>query len=195
MIDGGYGTIFTHPKDTFGQLQFQTGPPEVPVPDPRFDPGWARSPESVRHPMTLLRASHITTLVSDLDRAKSLYESSFGACTLFEGIDSIARRGFMFIGTETIVELAEPSDTDSRVARVICSANGQLPHSFCFLRRRSRRRRRGPEGGRRRSSGCRAGLAATRSSGNARGGHRTDRRPSTRRSSLRQSPATPRVSA
>ena len=32
MIDGGYGTIFTHPKDTFGQLQFQTGPPEVPVP-------------------------------------------------------------------------------------------------------------------------------------------------------------------
>ncbi len=69
VIDGGYGTIFTHPKDTFGQLQFQTGPPEVPVPDPRFDTDWARAPESIRHPVTLIRASHITTLVADLDRA------------------------------------------------------------------------------------------------------------------------------
>ncbi len=132
VIDGGYGTIFTHPKDTFGQLQFQTGPPEVPVPDPRFDADWARSRESVRHPMTLLRASHITTLVSDLDRAQSLYESSFGARTLFEGTDSIARRAFMFIGTETIVELAEPSDTDSPLTRDL-RENGQLPHSFSFL--------------------------------------------------------------
>jgi len=78
VIDGGYGTIFTHPKDTFGQLQFQTGPPEIPVPDPRFDADWARSTESIRHPMTLIRASHITTLVTDLDRARHFYREVLG---------------------------------------------------------------------------------------------------------------------
>ena len=55
VLGGGYGTIFTHPKDTFGQLQFQTGPPEIPVPDPRLVPGWSRSAASVDHPLGLVR--------------------------------------------------------------------------------------------------------------------------------------------
>ncbi len=72
VLGGGYGTIFTHPKDTFGQLQFQTGPPEVPVPDPRLVPGWA-STANREHPLGLVRASHVTTMVSDLDAAANLY--------------------------------------------------------------------------------------------------------------------------
>ena len=82
--------------------------------------------------MTLLRASHITTLVSDLDRAKSLYESSFGARTLFEGTDSIT--GAHSCSSEPRRSSNLPSrPTPTAGSRTICTTNGQLPHSFCFL--------------------------------------------------------------
>jgi catechol 2,3-dioxygenase-like lactoylglutathione lyase family enzyme len=132
VLDGGYGTIFTHPKDTFGQLQFQTGPPEVPVPDPRLVPGWSPSSASVEHALGLVCASHITTMVSDLDAATKLYEGPLDGRLLHEDADDDARHAFFLVGTDTIVDLAEPRREGTRLHDDL-ARNGQLPHSVTFL--------------------------------------------------------------
>jgi catechol 2,3-dioxygenase-like lactoylglutathione lyase family enzyme len=132
VLDGGYGTIFTHPKDTFGQLQFQTGPPEVPVPDPRLVPGWTPSPASLEHPLGLVRASHVTTMVSDLDAATKLYEGPLDAQLVHEQADDDARHAYFLVGTDTIVDLAEPLRPGTALHDDL-ERNGQLPHSFTML--------------------------------------------------------------
>jgi catechol 2,3-dioxygenase-like lactoylglutathione lyase family enzyme len=132
VLDGGYGTIFTHPKDTFGQLQFQTGPPEVPVPDPRLASGWTLSPASVEHPLGLVRASHVTTLVGDLEAATKLYEGPLDAQLVHEQVDDDARHAYLLVGTDTIVDLAEPRRAGTALHDDL-ERNGQLPHSFTML--------------------------------------------------------------
>ena len=132
VLGGGYGTIFTHPKDTFGQLQFQTGPPEVPVPDPRLVPGWSRSAASIEHPLGLVRASHVTTMVSDLDEATKLYLGPLDGQLLHEAADGDARHTFVLVGTDTVVDLAQPLRAGTALHDDL-ERNGQLPHSFTFL--------------------------------------------------------------
>jgi catechol 2,3-dioxygenase-like lactoylglutathione lyase family enzyme len=132
VLDGGYGTIFTHPKDTFGQLQFQTGPPEVPVPDPRLVPGWAPSPATLEHPLGLVRASHVTTMASDLDAATKLYEGPLAGELVHEHADEDARHAYFLVGTDTIVDLAEPRRSGTALHEDL-ERNGQLPHSFTML--------------------------------------------------------------
>lgn len=132
VLGGQYGTIFTHPKDTFGQLQFQTGPPEVPVPDPRLIDDWSLSAASLEHPLGLVRASHVTTMVADLDAAVKLYLGPLDAQLLHESEDADARRAFVFVGTDTVVELAQPLTAGTALHDDL-QQNGQLPHSVTFL--------------------------------------------------------------
>jgi catechol 2,3-dioxygenase-like lactoylglutathione lyase family enzyme len=132
VLDGGYGTIFTHPKDTFGQLQFQTGPPEVAVPDPRLVPGWTLSSASIEHPLGLVRASHVTTMVSDLDAATKLYEGPLDGRLLHEHADDDARHAYFLVGTDTIVDVAQPVRAGTALHDDL-ERNGQLPHSFTML--------------------------------------------------------------
>jgi catechol 2,3-dioxygenase-like lactoylglutathione lyase family enzyme len=132
VLSGGYGTIFTHPKDTFGQLQFQAGPPEVPVPDPRLVVGWTPSRASVEHPLGLVRASHITTMVSDLDAATKLYEGALAGRLLHEHAADDAHHAYFLVGTDTIVDLAQPVRAGTALHDDL-ERNGQLPHSFTML--------------------------------------------------------------
>jgi catechol 2,3-dioxygenase-like lactoylglutathione lyase family enzyme len=132
VLGGGYGTIFTHPKDTFGQLQFQTGPPEVPVPDPRLVPGWTLSTATIEHALGLVRASHVTTMVADLDAAMKLYRGPLDGQLLHERADDDARHAFFLVGTDTVVDLAEPLRAGTPLHDDL-ERNGQLPHSFTFL--------------------------------------------------------------
>jgi catechol 2,3-dioxygenase-like lactoylglutathione lyase family enzyme len=132
VLDGGYGTIFTHPKDTFGQLQFQTGPPEVPVPDPRLVPGWTLSTASAEHPLGLVRASHVTTMVADLDAATKLYDGPLDGRLLHEHADDDARHTYFLVGTDTVVDLAQPVRPGTALHDDLERA-GQLPHSFTML--------------------------------------------------------------
>jgi catechol 2,3-dioxygenase-like lactoylglutathione lyase family enzyme len=132
VLGGGYGTIFTHPKDTFGQLQFQTGPPEVPVPDPRLGAGWTLSTASVEHPLGLVRASHVTTMVSDLDAAMKLYEGPLDARLVHEQADDDARHAYFLVGSDTIVDIAQPVREGTALHDDL-ERNGQLPHSFTML--------------------------------------------------------------
>lgn len=130
-IDPG-PTIFTHPKDTFGQLEFVDVTSHWLERDPRFQPGWSATRWAESHPLGIRRVSHFTTIVRDLDRAQALYEQGLGARLLGRSTNATQESVFMFVGTETVVELAQPIGTGTPIAQDL-AANGELPHACTFL--------------------------------------------------------------
>ena len=129
-IDPG-PTIFTHPKDTFGQLEFVDVEQQWRDADPRFKPDWSSSWHRAEHPLGIHRVSHFTTIVADVGRACELYENALGARILHQ-VEAVDRESvFMFVGNETVVELASPTGVPSRLADDF-AANGELPHACTF---------------------------------------------------------------
>ena len=105
-------TIFTHPKDTFGQLEF------VDVvnwkdKDPRFGPGWDPTWHRDRHPLGIHRVSHFTTIVADLQRATALYEQALQGRVLRKASAPDRDSVFVVVGSGTVVWLA-PTDIPDR---------------------------------------------------------------------------------
>jgi catechol 2,3-dioxygenase-like lactoylglutathione lyase family enzyme len=123
------GTIFTHPKDTFGQLELQgfTGDERA---DPRFKQGvpTARWTEG---PLGLQRTSHLTLMVSDLQRAQDLYTTCLEAKVFHTSTSSDRDSVFVMVGTDTVVELAHPKTEDSLIGRDLAE-HGDMPHSATF---------------------------------------------------------------
>jgi hypothetical protein len=66
--------------------------------------------------------SHFTTGTVDVARLKQLYERMLSAQTLHEDTG----RAFLRVGTESVVELAQPASADSSLGRDL-KANGELP--------------------------------------------------------------------
>ena len=123
-------TIFTHPKDTYGQLEF------VDVinwkdKDPRFGPGWDPTWHRDRHPLGIHRVSHFTTIVADLQRATALYEQALHGRVLRKASTPDRDSVFVVVGSETVVELAQPTSPTGRLADDLAS-NGELPHACTF---------------------------------------------------------------
>jgi hypothetical protein len=123
------GTIFTHPKDTFGQLEIQglTG-------DQRRDPRFTQGKPTDRWtdgPLGLLRASHLTTGVLDLERAQDFYATCLEAKVFHSSSGPDRDSVFVLVGTETIVELARPNTKDSLLGRDLAE-HGELPHAATF---------------------------------------------------------------
>jgi catechol 2,3-dioxygenase-like lactoylglutathione lyase family enzyme len=128
-VDPG-NTIFTHPKDTFGQLEFEGKRDHWEGRDPRFQPGW--STDRWRDgPLGIERLSHMTTVVRDLDRARSFYADVLGGVVLSEETSADARHAFVLVGPDTIVDLAEPAAAGTRLAADLAE-HGELPHSASF---------------------------------------------------------------
>jgi len=125
-VDPG-NTIFTHPKDTFGQLEFEGKREHWRQRDPRFQPGWSLAPWR-DGPLGIERLSHMTTVVHDLDRARLFYEGTLAAVTFHEEASGNARSAFLLVGLDTVIELAQPVSEGSRLAADL-AANGELPHS------------------------------------------------------------------
>jgi catechol 2,3-dioxygenase-like lactoylglutathione lyase family enzyme len=122
-------TIFTHPKDSFGQLEIQ-GFQGDERRDPRFTHGVATDRWS-DGPLGLLRASHLTTVVSDLDRAQDFYATCLEA-TVFHSSSAADRDSvFVMVGTDTVVELAKPKSEDSALGQDLVQ-HGELPHAATF---------------------------------------------------------------
>ncbi len=121
--DAGSGvTVFCHPKDTPGMLEFHpaTGGPWEQV-DPRFSPQWDafRASYWPNHPLGLLRMSHITVVTGDLGAAEDLYVGVLDAQRLPEQPATIAgstSRHFL-VGEDTVVEMMDPRDTDTIASR------------------------------------------------------------------------------
>jgi catechol 2,3-dioxygenase-like lactoylglutathione lyase family enzyme len=120
-------TIYTHPKDTFGQLEFEGKGDHWRGRDPRFQPGWTPAPWR-QGPLGIERLSHMTTVVQDLDRAKRFYEETLGAGAFLEEESATARSAYVLVGFDTVIELAQPLSEGSRLAADL-AAHGELPHS------------------------------------------------------------------
>jgi catechol 2,3-dioxygenase-like lactoylglutathione lyase family enzyme len=123
--------FFTHPKDTFGQLEFMSLLDSVRERDPRLRPSWSPSWWRDQHPLGIERVSHYTTIVRDLDRARDVYVDGLGGRVLAEVADADAESVFVLVGTDTVVELARPTTGDSRLARDLAD-HGELPHACTF---------------------------------------------------------------
>ncbi|MGH9230322.1 MAG: hypothetical protein ACRD07_16630 [Acidimicrobiales bacterium] len=124
-------TIFTHPKDTFGQLEFVALDDFWREHDPRFTANW--SPASWRddHPLGIERVAYFTTIVTDVDKARALFEGPIGGRLLHTEASAGAESAFVLVGGESIVELARPTVDGSRLA-VDLAENGELPHRCTF---------------------------------------------------------------
>jgi catechol 2,3-dioxygenase-like lactoylglutathione lyase family enzyme len=120
-------TIFTHPKDTFGQLEFEGKGDHWRQRDPRFQPGWTAAPWR-EGPLGIERLSHMTTIVQRLDPALSFYEGTLGAVSLHQEATAEVRSAFVLVGPDTIIELAQPVSEGSRMAADL-AAHGELPYS------------------------------------------------------------------
>jgi catechol 2,3-dioxygenase-like lactoylglutathione lyase family enzyme len=121
--------IWTHPKQTFGQLEFAL--PGDFIGDPRFDADWSAEPWR-EHPLGIERTSHVGVVVRDLDAATRLYCDVLGG-TLFhtDEVPERARRAYVAIGEDSVVELALPLDPTSREGRDL-DHNGEGIHSLVF---------------------------------------------------------------
>jgi catechol 2,3-dioxygenase-like lactoylglutathione lyase family enzyme len=127
-------TIFTHPRDTGGQIEFQalgasaTGP--MAAHERRPATFW-----SEEHPLGVLRLSHLTTGCADLERAKALWTGPIGGSLFFEttgdAADGAADGAFVLVGDETVVELARPTSGSTHLAQDL-ARHGELPHAVTF---------------------------------------------------------------
>ncbi len=120
-------TIFTHPKDTFGQLEFEGKGDHWSQRDPRFQPAWTRT-RWREGPLAIEQLSHMTTIVHDVDRARLFYEGTLGAVTFHQEASRFARSAFLLVGLNTVIELAQPVSEGSTLAADL-AAHGELPHS------------------------------------------------------------------
>ncbi|MDG4669130.1 VOC family protein [Mycobacterium sp. 236(2023)] len=128
--------VFTHPKDTAGQLEFmpfvesKPGPLGVPGKweDPRFLPGWSNGPWRA-HPLALT-GWRLGVVVHELERATEVY-AALGAHVVRDERSTAAHRRLLTFGTNTLVELIAPHSEDTVAARDL-AANGEIMHACVF---------------------------------------------------------------
>jgi len=114
---GNAATLFTHPKDFPGMLEFFDAG-SAGLPDPRRGASWNSDYWRTVHPLGLEHPSHITVVVRDRARAVALYRGALGSVELPEQPSRIdgARSAFVTVGPEVVIELAEPVDPDCPLA-------------------------------------------------------------------------------
>ena len=101
--------VWTHPKDTYGILEFAPFGGLSKDLDPRLKPGWSSTFWRDEHPLGIERVSHFTTVVMDLAKAKGLYEDTLGGKLLLEEETAGRKRsGYFALGDVSIMEAAEP---------------------------------------------------------------------------------------
>jgi extradiol dioxygenase family protein len=125
--------IWTHPKDTHGQLEFAViGKYTI---DPRLQPAWSNSFWAQQHPLGIERASHITVVVRDLPSAKRLYCDILSGKLIHEEESAGRKRSaFVAVGEDTVVELAQPLSRTSPEGREM-EENGEGIYSVTFATR------------------------------------------------------------
>jgi hypothetical protein len=136
MVEKPMSPVFTHPRDTAGQLEFmpfvdsRPGPLGVPGKweDPRYLAGWSVEPWR-RHPLAIT-GWRIGVVVHDLDRATDIYRA-LGADFVAKDEASNAVRCRLRLGVNTTVELVRPSAESSLAARDLAT-NGEIMHSCVF---------------------------------------------------------------
>lgn len=121
--------VWTHPRETPGQLEFAVYGDFIP--DPRMKADWSSDPWR-KHPLGIEGASSIGIVVGNMATAKRLYCDVLGGTLIHE--EQIAGRkqsAFVAIGEDTVVELAEPLSQDSLEGREL-EKNGEGIYSLIF---------------------------------------------------------------
>jgi catechol 2,3-dioxygenase-like lactoylglutathione lyase family enzyme len=110
------GAIFTHPRDTYTQLEFVTVAPQLG--DPRFHGSFNPRWWTTDHPLHIMSSSRITLAVQDMAQARDVYVKVLGGTLLCETDMALTktRSAFVAVGEDLIVELAEPLDSSSAIA-------------------------------------------------------------------------------
>jgi hypothetical protein len=72
-----------------------------------------------------------TAAVSDVAKARTLFEGPIGGRLVHTQASSEAESAFVLVGSDSIVELAMPTVDDSRLAADL-AVNGELPHGCSF---------------------------------------------------------------
>jgi catechol 2,3-dioxygenase-like lactoylglutathione lyase family enzyme len=134
------GDIYTHPKDTFSQLEFfqpqvANGGPAAPGPfaDPRFEPDWPAPWLASPNPLGIERLAYVTIVVPDLAQATAVYCEGIGATLLHEASSGLASttNAYVAVGPETVLELAQPTEGDGLAGREL-AAHGGMCHAMAF---------------------------------------------------------------
>ena len=97
--------LYTHPKETHGAIEFA---PLAGWPERRVMADWDPAFWRDRHPLGIERCSHVTVAVRDLAAARTVYERAFGAELLSESAGPERHSAFYQVGSDTVVELAQP---------------------------------------------------------------------------------------
>jgi catechol 2,3-dioxygenase-like lactoylglutathione lyase family enzyme len=131
--DAPMRTFFTHPKDTFGQLEFQ-GLPDGDLDDDRdlhLHSDWSGDFWRDEFPLGLERTSHMTLVVSDLEAAQAFYAKGLDAPPFYEEESHDRHSSFCFVGSESVVEIAQPKSESSWIGQDL-ARHGNIPHAITF---------------------------------------------------------------
>ena len=107
-------TVFMHPKDFPGMLEFFDPTITGGMADPRRGATWSAAYWRDVHPLGLLHPSHFTVVTRDHRAAAKRYVDALGASVLPEqpARTPQAQSTFVAVGPEAVIELAEPQDAD-----------------------------------------------------------------------------------
>lgn len=106
LPDDGPMSIYTHPKDSHVLVELvDFGGPMMPT-SPRLRPDFDAAERASAHPAGIVGLSHVTVVVHDLDAALPVFTDVLG-CPVLDRDGGAAR---VRLGTETVVELLQPSD-------------------------------------------------------------------------------------
>lgn len=120
--------VWTHPADTGTLLEFA-------------EPGFAADPRLHRsfkldlwrkHPLALIRTSHVTVLFDDLRDAERVYGSALGGALLYtDTSDPTTPRAYYAIGENTVIEAVAPTTVDTAEGADHAAA-GNMVHAVTF---------------------------------------------------------------
>ena len=128
--DAPVETFFTHPKSTYGQLEFQSRPPSEGARDFHLRPDWTSDFWRDEFPLGLVRTSHLTLAVSDLEGAQDLYHKGFDAPSFHREETHDRVSSYCLVG-DTVVEIAQPKSEESWIGQDV-AAHGNIPHAMTF---------------------------------------------------------------
>ncbi|MGH8336455.1 MAG: VOC family protein, partial [Gammaproteobacteria bacterium] len=121
--------IWTHPRETPGQIEFAL--PGDFTPDPRFKPDWSSAFWRDQHPLGIERLSHLTVVVGDLAKAKKLYCEVLNSKLIHEDETAAKKSAYVVVSEDSIVELAQPLSTSSPEGRDL-EKNGEGLFAMTF---------------------------------------------------------------
>jgi len=138
------GAIYTHPRDTFGLLEFMEprmgGKGGAPVGDvlgdcydPRLRGDYSPLPWRDEHPLGIVRTSQLSVLVRELAPARDLFERVLDGRVFHEEPRTARDTHSLYLafGADSVIELAQPLAQDSPEAAELAHC-GEMLHAVTF---------------------------------------------------------------